>query len=491
MAYAPMDSDDLKNMVLMGKKRTMNFAYNPGPRGADLLIIDRLKAPEVLGRLAKKHGAGKKIAMGTFVLKRKEITLTVSAEIPDLARKFRKYLKTLDFSFTVEVIDQDGALVQLELSDDTLQDGRQPAANQADVPVSEEDTATATQVQTLTGRLRALQSPIVKLSAEGAPQMKAIADVVKLLKAGKLAEADIALAKIEDSISTKADHPASGFDTRSFVARAGSLQAVLKDRNDAETHHVKVHLVQALTALKARDFASAQTALTTAEKTLKGLPNKPVIQPDRTPPHSQKKWAAVIAPLQARVEAAQHSAAGDPKAIARAFDLAKSQADAGDFDSAVATAKTAVRLLKTAASIPTEMPTEAQLNTVSYAKSLLNWVETRHRLQAQLDKLRMAIKLQTEGVEGLEDIAQNTSVLFDYLDELDTSLETTLEALSETPDGTIREKLKDDAIKVIGTYRTTLDTDFFKAVDDNGFTKTTIRSTAIDALNTVETALSA
>jgi hypothetical protein len=81
--------------------------------------------------------------------------------------------------------------------------------------------------------------------------------------------------------------------------------------------------------------------------------------------------------------------------------------------------------------------------------------------------------------------------LLDYIDELDASLEKTLTQLTQSAQGPEREKLKAEAIGIITLYRNTLDTDFFKAVDGNGFTDTSIRSTALDALKGVEATLAA
>jgi hypothetical protein len=86
-------------------------------------------------------------------------------------------------------------------------------------------------------------------------------------------------------------------------------------------------------------------------------------------------------------------------------------------------------------------------------------------------------------------VAEQTEALFDYVEEIDQSLETTLDALVATPDGAERQKLKGEAARIVRSYRDTLDSDFFQAVDQNGFTKTNIRAAALGALDQVDSAL--
>ena len=80
-------------------------------------------------------------------------------------------------------------------------------------------------------------------------------------------------------------------------------------------------------------------------------------------------------------------------------------------------------------------------------------------------------------------------MLFGYLDDIDTDLETTLEQLVEAPDGKSRQDLKTAARGIIDTYKGVLDTDFFRAVDNNGFVTTDIRASALASLDKVSAAL--
>ncbi|MGC1506395.1 MAG: hypothetical protein WA782_19940 [Sulfitobacter sp.] len=596
MAYVPMKTEELKKMVMMGKKRPMNFAYNPGPKDEDLMIIDRIKQPDVLGRLAKKEGKGTKVAAGTFELEGKKFSIKVPKELPGLAKKLRKYLKTLDFSFSIEVLDLNGAVLEADLTDEDqqeqdqkvaaptqetapkqpqamaddataetdgrltqVQDGKQPEANRPDPeqapPQTETQDAeaqhepdTSAQRAALSERLRALQAPIAELGKPGVPLGKAAAAVVAQIKAGSLDTADATLTKIEAGLAKAQARTAAvddgnnaadavqpeqeakpAVDTTQVSARAAALRKAVEQTQGADTSPVKKTLVQALEAIKAQDVAAAEKFLTEAETTLRALPQTPEQDTAETDENAQnatdakdaganeqpaeateapaqddgkiaaqskKKWEAMSGQVQASVDAAMQAKRGDLDGINRAFNFAKSQADAGEYESAIAAATNTVKLLKAAALSPVNARVQDASdgipdNVIAYRKSRIDWSKTRTGLQAELTKLKMAIDAQTRGIEGLEGIAQNTAVLFDYVDEIDASLETALDALLGTPVGPEREKLKDEAIKIIGTYRTTLDNEFFKSVDDNGFTNTAIRNTALTALFGVETALAA
>ncbi|MFY0648700.1 hypothetical protein [Sulfitobacter geojensis] len=593
MAYVPMKTEELKKMVMMGKKRPMNFAYNPGPKDEDLMIIDRIKQPDVLGRTAKKEGKGTKVAAGTFELEGKKFSIKVAKELPGLAKKLRKYLKKLDFSFSIEVLDLEGAVLEADLTDEEqqqqdqkaaaaaqedasaatqtetketvdetdgrltqVQDGKQPEANMPDPePAAQQSETQATQEPptadtsaqraALSERLRALQEPVAALGKSGAPLGKAAAAVVAQIKAGSLETADATLTKIEAGLSKAQARAAAAqdaenaadakptetdakpaVDTTAVRSRAAAVTKEIEGLQNTEAAPIKKLLVQALTAIRAQDVPAAEAMLAEAETALKNAPSadaKKVEEQTETAQNaadantaetepeapedapiddakitakSKEKWEAMSSQIQTSVDAAMQARRGDLDAINRAFNFAKSQADAGDFTSAVAAATNTVKLLKAAATAPVNARVQdaadaAPDNVVAYRKSRIDWNKTRTGLQAELTKLQMAIEAQTNGIEGLEEIAQNTGVLFDYLDEIDASLETTLDALLGTPDGPEREKLKDEAIKIIGTYRTTLDSDFFKSVDDNGFTNTAIRNTALTALFGVETALAA
>lgn len=490
MAYVPIKPEELKKLVLMGKKRPMNMAYNPGPKDDDLLIIHKLKAPEVLGRIAKKEGEGPKVAFGTFEIVGKKLVMEATQVVPGLAKKLRKLLKRMDFSFKIEVHDMQGDLVDEAADEDTenpapVQTGPVTKPN----PLADADKDTTAQQKKLTERLRQLQT---MSTSQGGALQKAAAAIVALIKAGSLDKADAGLSKIEARLAAadaeeqppeQADGPTH--DRKAMVARAQSVRSVIEGFDETQAKTVKPHLVVALTYLQSGKLDAAAAALDAAEAAV----NTPPEPAPSSPPEAAQKWAATYEVLQAKVDAAVAAKQGDVPAIQRAFNYAVSQADAGQYDSARKAAITTVGFLQDAAQSPATAMTPKGLT--AYTASRLTWIKTRAQMQAELVKLKLAIDQQVGTLAGFEQIAQNTGVLLEYIEELDDSLETVLEALVETPDGTAREALKSEAVKIIASYRDTLESDFFKAVDDNGFTETTIREPALDALMGVETSLAA
>ena len=215
---------------------------------------------------------------------------------------------------------------------------------------------------------------------------------------------------------------------------------------------------------------------------------------DAEPAAGAKEWAAAEARLQPQVDQLMDDKRGDLAGINRAFNFAKGQAKAGKFESALKAASRAEELVRAAADATTTSAAKEALESipddvVPYVKSRLAWIGTRKALHQQISGLKNAVDRVASGVEGMEKIGSASGVLFDYLGDIDSGLEVTLERLVETPDGPAREALKSDARDIIADYHDLLETDFFKNVDNNGFVQTDIRSAALASLKDVSAAL--
>ena len=520
MANEAITAEEQKKLVLMGKKRPMNLAYNPGPKGADLMIIHRIKAPDVLARTAKKQGEGTRVAFGSFEVDARKFILTAEQALPGLSKSLRKYLKTLDLSFKVEILDGQGNLLE---EDDEVEAEIAPA----DPKLVQRQ---------ITNRIRFLQDDISALGPTGAPLKKTLPVILQAFKGGDYDKTRDMLGQVEDKVEQFQEKAAtqqkeakteveSHPPPKELMARAASLKAVLPDLDPEAAPKVRNALVQAIAQLQARDFNQANDKLAAVEKVVNALALRaeaakpketpapqediaapeaapdpvevPVVEPLPSP--EQTEWEASQADLSSTVEAAIQSGRGDVDAINRAFAFAQKQAAAGNYEGAVKAAAATEQLIEEARNAPEdvdsapveEAPELTPDNILTYKIERTNWSQTRNGLRADLAKLKMAIDARTGGVDGMENVSDQTGALLDYLHDLDTSLEEALDTLRATPDGIQRQKLKDTAKKIIAQYRTTLDTDFFKAVDNNGFIETNIRDTALDALQGVETALAA
>jgi hypothetical protein len=514
MPQAAVNTEEHKKLVMMGKKRPMNFAYGPNPKEGDVFLIDRRKPPEVLFRLVKKEGA-KKVASGTFTVKSKNLMVTAQSVLPGFAKKLRKHLKSLNLKMSVVVLDPEGNPLESDLDEEAGPEDQAPA-QEAEAQDQEAD-GRAQEARALAARLKALKPRIDALGPAAAPLTKAAGTAVTFLKGGELDRTEAALDKIEAGLRTlearaaaqterpaeaqKAPQPAppeatpAAPDAKALVARAAALKEQVAQAPGPAGAAAKKGLVEAMGLLKARDLPGAEAALEKAEAQLAEAQAEPQAEEAPQPDPAQAQWDDLLRDLQPQVERAIAEKRGDPDKLLRAFDFAKGKAEAGDYQSALkAGQRVAAHLESAQADAPgSHQARDAEAltpeNVAAFTRSRLNWVTTRSDLKAQLAKIQMAIVARTRGIEGLEEVAEQTEALFDYVEEIDQSLETTLDALVATPDGAERQKLKGEAARIVRSYRDTLDSDFFQAVDQNGFTKTNIRAAALGALDQVDSAL--
>lgn len=522
MADAKVEGDALKKLVKLGKKKRLSFAFCPGPQNDHTMVIDRRKKPEVISKLAKKEGAGVKVAFGTFVLNQKTVELTCERVVPAMAKTLKKYLKSQKVMVNILVMDENGNTLESDiedLPDDPDMDAEEPDDNadeeaqdaadeqedqaealEADVPEKPQGDAAA-----LVARLKAVQ-PVLATAAGDAKEKlnKAMAQAVAKIKAAELEAADRTITALEaaaarlsgaaaqavqDGKQTIQDQP----DIQALAARAKALKEEIAEVAAPAQEKLMAALGNAAKMLKAADLAGADTLLGRIEDAVKkaaGAAQQPDAGPDAA------KWIAVRDRLQPRVDQLMQEKRGDLAGINRFFNYAKEQADAGVYDKALAAATRAAELIKAAGEAQTTAAAQdaqdsAPDNVVAYTQSRLAWIDTRTGLRKELEGLKAEIDKAATGVEGLEEVPQKSAVLFDYLEGIDSTLEDTLERLVETPDGDRRETLKKAAQKIIEDYKGVLDTDFFKAVDDNGFVTTNIRASALSSLQNVSTALSA
>ena len=549
MADQKVEGEELKKLIKLGKKKTLSFAFCPGKKNDHTMLIDRRKKPEVIAKIAKKEGEGSKVAFGTFEVKAKTMELTCEKVVPALAKVLKKYLKSQKVQINILVLDADGNELESDIEDlpddptmdeddadeggdagieagdetgpaEQAEDDVQPA----EAPQEEEAVAAAGPTATeLASRLKAVQPAVASAPGAVAGKLKkAVAQAVALIKSGDLAAADRTVAALEKAAARlgagheegAASAPASAAEaqeqtarapnddateTRRLVARAGALKGVIADLPEPAGGKLTTALTSAAKRLKAGDLAGAGDLLGRIEAAVNKIRTTPPA--DATPeaaaaPHDpqQVKWQMAEARLQPAIDRLIAEKRGDLAAINRFFGYAQEQAGAGNYDKALAATTRVAALIKAAATAETttaaaEARAAAPENVADYTRTRLNWIKTRQTLRSDLETLKKAIDTATAGVEGMEDVPSRSGVLFDYLDDIDSTLEDTLDQLVETPDGDRRDGLKRAARGIIADYRGLLDTEFFKAVDHSGFARTNIRSGALAALQEVSTAL--
>lgn len=520
MADAKAEGEELKKLVKMGKKKPMSFAFNPGQKNDHTIIIDRRKKPEVIAKIAKKEGPGNKVAFGTFVVNSKTMELTCEKLVPAMAKTLKKYLKSQKIQLNILILDAAGNVVdrdEEDLPDDpSMDDGETAEAEpetqartapdpQPETPVeAPPEAAAAAAAETapgpaeLAGRLKAIQPVIAAAAGDSAARLKKAAAVaVAQIKSGDFEAAKKTVAALEDA-AAKQQAPADqepAPDLAALAARAAEAKRAIAALGGAAAGKLTAALTAAAQQLKAGNLEAAETVLGKIEAALGKVTAAAQKGATATSPVAEK-WQAAEARLQPLVERLMQERRGDLDAINRVFGFAREQADAGAYDKALAAMAKLAGLVKQAQSAETTAAaTDARQaipdNVAAYTSSRLKWIDTRSGLRNELEGLKSAIDAATSGIEGLEDVPSKSGVLFDHLKNIDSSLEDTLEQLVETPDGEQRETLKRAARDIINSYRVALDTDFFKAVDDNGFAATNIRADALTSLQEVSAALDA
>lgn len=545
MADQKVEGEELKKLIKLGKKKTLSFAFCPGKKNDHTMLIDRRKKPEVIAKIAKKEGEGSKVAFGTFEVKAKTMELTCEKVVPALAKVLKKYLKSQKVQINILVMDASGNVLESDIEDlpddptmdeDDADEGGDegiaagdetgPAeqaeedAPAAEAPQEEEAVAAAGPTATeLASRLKAVQPAVASAPEAVAGKLKkAAAQAVALIRSGDMEAAERTVAALEKAVerlqgaaaespptppATDAAETANAGDaaaeTRRLVARAGALKGVIADLPEPAGGKLTTALTSAAKRLRAGDLAGAGDLLGRIEAAVNKIRTAPPA--DATPEAAtapddpqQAKWQMAEARLQPAIDKLIAEKRGDLAAINRFFGYAQEQAGAGNYDKALAAATRVAALIKAAASAETtaaaaEAREAAPENVADYTRSRLNWIKTRQTLRSDLETLKKAIDAATSGVEGMEDVPSRSGVLFDYLDDIDSTLEDTLEQLVETPDGDRRDGLKRAARGIIADYRGLLDTEFFKAVDHSGFARTNIRSGALAALQEVSAAL--
>lgn len=523
MADLKVEGAELKKLVKLGKKRALSFGFCPGAKNEHTLLIDRRKSPEMLGKLARQEGSSPKVAFGTFEVKGRTMEMTCGRTVPQMAKVLKKYLKSQKTLVNVVILDADGNTLDSDVEDlppdPTMEDAEAPAAADAapagepvaaDAPdpdggaeAADADTPAADaegpgDAAALAARLKALQPAIAAAGGATADKLKQVmAAAVGQIKSAALEQADQTITALENAVAklsaaasaAPAEPAADAPDLRALAARAASLKEAIAGLAAPARDKLMTALASAAQQIKDRNHEAAETMLGKIEaavnKVMATAEEATAANPDAA------KWQAAQARLQPAVDKAMQDKRGDLAAINMNFGAAKDYAKAGNFAGALHAAGKTAQLLKQAADAETTATAQEAADSVQEGLVALRvaWIETRMGMRKDIERLKAEIDKVTANVEGLEDVPSKSGVLFEYIDEIDKDLENTLQKMNEAPDADSRDKLKSDAQRIIDTYKSVLDTEFFKAVDDNGFIQTNIRGSALDSLNKVRSAL--
>lgn len=493
MAKSKVEGSELKALVKEGKKRPLSFAFCPGRGDDQVVMIDRKAKPKILSKLALAEGAGKKVAFGTFVVNAETMELSCERIIPNLAKVLQKYLKSQKVKINVLVLDEAGQVI--EQAGEEAEDGQPSGVTDSGGKDAAEKEEPKPGAARLAERIKALQSVIAAASETNAAKLnKALERAVSQIRAGEMQGAEQTIAAMEGAIAKKLqrEQEASAADPD---ARAEQDTLAAPKRHDlADTLQEKVSVIDgpagdklAAALSRVRDLLDAGNVkgADVLLARIKGALDK---RAGGTKTANAAKWDRAKAKLQPIIAKLKQGGTGDQAAIDRFFSFAQEQADAGNFDKSLAAAARVAGLIKQAGTEPDAATPD---NIGAYTRTRLGWMNTRAGLRQEMEGLKSAIDEATAGMDGLEDVSAKSSGMFEHLDGLDTGLEDTLNQLARTASSDERQNLKSAAAGIIAKYRNVLDSDFFQAVDDNGFKPTSIRAKALNSLQEVSAALDA
>lgn len=208
VAEFPLDREGLRKALKKGREAPLAFGYNPGTLDDhdEWLAVHRTRKPEFLGRMALHEGAGTRSAYGTFTVLGAEIRLTCERTIPELARKFKAYLKWSRLPLNVVVLDPEGNVIDSDVEaldewfdeadddgDEAVQDAAEDAVAEA-LPVPDR----AAEGRALAARLAAVRDEVAAAAGDLAPRIRqGFAGAVALVKAGELEAAEKAVSQLE------------------------------------------------------------------------------------------------------------------------------------------------------------------------------------------------------------------------------------------------------------------------------------------------------
>lgn len=424
MPMSPEDLEELKSLIAVARKRPLNFAICMGKKPEDtIFMMHRMKAPDVLARLAKKEGDTAKVAFGEANAKGKKVMLTCHEDIPaGIAKRTKMFLRSVDMPMKVVMLDATGAMVEDDGDPEELEG------------VDDEDTDVPVAASEGPGDVAA-ENP------QNAAWEKAAAAFQPLVDA----------------------FVASGSD------RAAQVDAAWK------------------AALKAGAEGKVADAMAVAARLKPILTAQPAAGPATT--SEADTWKAARDGLIGLYERVLGLNPANRTQLQAAWAMAEEKAEAGDHASALKILdrlRPALEAATTAASDTASIPQDV----VPFQRARVLWAGTRSKMMDEIRKLEDSIIAFCQADDDLAPVAAEARNLSKRIEVFDASLETTLDDITNTPEGDQRTALKKQALDKVRDYAAALNDDFFKVVDsDNGFTNVAVASTARQSLAAIAKAL--
>lgn len=508
----PIDSDKLRKLIKKSRSMPIGFGYNDGTNDEDdeFLAAHARKDPEMLGKIAKSEGAGTKSAYGTFRVEGSEVHLTCFRSTPQLAKKFKKYLKKNKITLNVVVLDPSGAVIDsdVEQLDDWFQeeeDANDLAEDAADAieelveagGVSADGAAPVgadAEAATLAARLRMLQPKVAAAPpAIAARLMTAFKAVIALIRAGDTAKAGATLGQIDAILAklgaqaspdaaSQAPQPDTGAPTPAQpqadprLARLREVVETLSGQVAGTLGDGAGPLLDELERIggliDAGEAEAALTALRAVQEKLKAAQA------------AKEKWDKAFAVLETQVnQALSARSVANPDDLRTKWQFAVSLASEGAYERGLAALPAIVAILR-AGPAQTPQAGEPPAGVVAFQRSRVLWVGTRQKMLAEAKKLADAIVAGSSDDEDAAEIAAAAAEIMAEVEGVDTRLQDILEQIT-VADERQRAALKRRAAAVVAEYQTLLTQGIFPRIDQNPFAPVQVTARARAALDQI------
>jgi hypothetical protein len=551
MGEFAVEGAELKRLIKIARKAPISFGFNPGKSDEDTFLgLDRVKQPKVLGKAAKEEGDGNKYSFGTAVVDGKVMRLTCLRELPNMAKRLKRYLKSQKVMLNVELLDENGNILESDIEDDLPDDPELEGEDDAVVAEEAEAVAppeTPTEPETpdtsaqdmaeLTKRLGAIAGQIKALPPETAAKLaKPFQNVVALARAGSLTEASGGADKIEAALKMLAgttpapapetaappppappppdpqmlklmQHVQAMRDRASIItdparkaAFDGALDKVvgLIEAKEAEK---AVAILQKLQEMLKAFAAAAATAAAAPDTTAQTASTEtPIDETDQdddllSGAQAEAAWLAAFARLEPLVnDALTKGLVEDVDKLRTQWQWAVTNAADGSFDKALdAVSSVEVMLLSAPDDGLTAFEREIGPDARAIASARVKWANVRGQMTQEMDRLAAVMKsILAEEEDVLEEVGAEIDGLTGRLSSFNSLLENQLDEIVNCPatEDTKRKGLKDAARVTLGQYKSALEDPFFQDIDQgNGFTTVAIATPARVALAEIAAAL--
>lgn len=506
----PIDSDKLRKLIKKSRSMAIGFGYNDGTNDEDdeFLAAHARKDPEMLGKIAKSEGAGTKSAYGTFRVEGSEVHLTCFRSTPQLAKKFKKYLKKNKITLNVVVLDPSGAVIDsdVEKLDDWFREEEDASDLADDAAEAIEELVEAggasadgaapaaaadAEAATLAARLRMLQPKVAAAPPAIADRlMTAFKAVIALIRAGQTAQAGGTLGQIEAILAKLAAQPAPNGSAQPAPATAPATSASADPRLPKLREAVEKLRDQAASALGAGadplldELARTQGLIDAGEAEAALTALRAVQEKLKAAQAAKEKWDKAFAVLETQVnQALSARSVANPDDLRTKWQFAVSLASEGAYERGLAALPAIVAILR-AGPGDAPPPGEPPAGIVAFQRSRVLWVGTRQKMLAEAQKLADAIVAGSADDEDAAEIAAAAAEIMAEVESVDTRLQDILEQITVAEERQ-RAALKRRAAAVVAEYQSLLTQGVFPKIDQNPFAPVQVTARARAALDQI------